>query len=75
MSQAQIDILLQFYDSLNTEMINGNIFLEHLTHKDFVGYATQLCMKNDLIPYYLQKTLSNIEEQRLSKLLSTLKEA
>ena len=75
MSDYQANILLQFYDCLNTDFINGNLFIEHLTHKDFVAYATQLCVKNDLIPYYLLQNLAKIEKMRLSKIFEAFKEA
>ena len=75
MSDYQANILLQFYDCLNTEFINGNLFIEHLTHKDFMAYATQVCLKNDLIPYYLLQNLAKIEKMRMSKIFEAFKEA
>jgi len=75
MSDYQANILLLFYDCLNSEFINGNLFIEHLTHKDFVGYANQICIKNDLIPYYLLQNLMNLEKLRLEKIFEAFKDA
>lgn len=52
LSQSQIEILLKFYDSLGTDMVHGQTFIEHLTSKEFVNIVTQVTIKNDLIPYY-----------------------
>ena len=75
MSEYQANILLLFYDCLNTEFINGNLFIEHLTHKDFIGYANQVCIKNDLIPYCLLQNLTRLEQLRLNKIYEAFKEA
>jgi len=39
MSEFQMKILLQFYDSLDTGMVNGQAFIEHLTNRDVSGIA------------------------------------
>jgi hypothetical protein len=40
-----------------------------------VAYATQVCVKNDLIPYYLLQNLAKIEKLRMSKIFEAFKEA
>ena len=75
LSESQLAILLKFYDSLNTELVHGATFIEHLTHKEFVNIATQVTIKNDLIPYYYQIVLSVTEQSRLGKIHESFKEA
>jgi hypothetical protein len=75
MSDYQANLLLSFYDCLNTDFINGNLFIEHLTHKDFIGFATQICIKNDLIPYFFLHNLVKIEKQRKIKLFEAFRDS
>ena len=75
MSDYKTSILLQFYDCLNADFINGNLSIEHLAHKDSVAYATQVCVKIDMIPYFLHQNLAKTEKLRLSKIFEAFLEA
>jgi len=57
MSEYQISIVLQFYDSLKINKVHGNTFIEHLMMKDFILIASSINLRNELIPYFLHKTL------------------
>jgi hypothetical protein len=57
-----MNIILKYYDSLNTEMINGTAFLEHLLNKDLIGIASGVNLKCDLIPYIFHKILNRTEK-------------
>ena len=61
MSEYGTQILLKFYDSLNTDMVHATTFLEHLTTREFISAATSLSLKNDLIPYLYHKMLDKLE--------------
>jgi len=74
-SNSQIEILFKFYDSLHTDQIHAATFIDHITNKEFVNIATQVTIKNDLIPYYYQIVLNLTEKQRLSKIHDSFKEA
>ena len=74
-SPSQIEILLQFYDPLKTDMVFCTAFIEHMTNREFVNTATQVTVKNDLIPYFYQKVLEKTERQRLGKIHESFKEA
>lgn len=60
-SPSQIEILLKFYDPLGTEMVYCVAFIEHMTNKEFVNIASQVTLKNDLIPYFYQRVLEKTE--------------
>jgi hypothetical protein len=74
-SHSQIEILLKFYDPLNTEMVYCTAFIEHMTNREFANIATQVTLKNDLIPYFYQKVLEKTERLRLGKIHDSFKEA
>jgi hypothetical protein len=57
MSEFQMKILLKFYDSLDTGMINGQGFIEHFTNRDVSGIAQALNVKIDVFPFIFHKLL------------------
>lgn len=67
MSEFQLKVLFKFYDSLDTGMVNGQAFIEHLTNRDVVGIAQALNIKNELLPYLFHKLLRSLESKRMDK--------
>lgn len=57
MSEFQISIIFQFYDSLKMGKVHGNTIIEHLMMKDFTLVASSINLGNELIPYFFHKTL------------------
>ena len=75
MSEYQVEILLQYYDSLNTQKINGTSFLEQLCSRDMMANSQAINIRNDVFPYLLHCLLKQSELQRLSKLQALFVEA
>jgi hypothetical protein len=46
-----------------------------MTNREFANIATQVTLKNDLIPYFYQKVLEKTERLRLGKIHDSFKEA
>lgn len=56
-------------------MVYCTAFIEHMTNREFANIATQVTLKNDLIPYFYQKVLEKTERLRLGKIHDSFKEA
>lgn len=68
MSELQMGILLKFYDSLGTQKVHGQTFIEHLTHKELIGNVQAVLLKNDLFPFLMHRHLQKTEQLRIDKL-------